>query len=63
MNDARDPPGVERRKARSGLSECKCSRCGKWSTFGMVYAEGVYVCPECCDAYEQERRKNNGTET
>ena len=43
-------PPVQRRVGRGGLSECLCSRCGKWSTFGIILGTQPpyrYVCPEC----------------
>jgi hypothetical protein len=43
-------PGVRRRLWKSQTTECKCSKCGKWSGFGLIegYAPPyVYVCPEC----------------
>jgi hypothetical protein len=43
-------PGVMRRRHKSGLFECLCSKCGKWSTFGTILGgpdEFYYLCPEC----------------
>lgn len=50
---------VKRRMGKRGLSECLCSVCGKWRSWGIVTGsrempeEQRYFCPDCLDKAPQ----------